>query len=76
MSWKPNEEEGPTDVQVDVCPGSGGLVLSVGPLSLWLDRRTAVAVVSNLLTSLSSTDDEPFDGSRLDRTALKGVGPN
>lgn len=75
MSWKRNEDEGPTGVQVDVCPGTSGLVLSVGPMSLWLDRRTAVDVVSALLTSLSSTDDDPFDG-RLDCATLTGAGPN
>jgi hypothetical protein len=34
--------------QVDICPDDAGFVISVGPVSLWLDRRSAEDLVATL----------------------------
>jgi hypothetical protein len=39
--------------QVDTCPGETGLILSVGPLSLWLKRADALDVVELLAQALA-----------------------
>jgi hypothetical protein len=40
--------------QVDICPSESGLVLSVGPVSLWLDLAVAEDVVETLTRALST----------------------
>lgn len=40
------------DAQVDVCPADGGMVVSVGRASLWLDRRDAEDLVETLELAL------------------------
>jgi hypothetical protein len=39
--------------QVDICPSESGFVLSVGPVSLWLDVAAAGDVVETLARALS-----------------------
>jgi hypothetical protein len=36
------------EVEVDICPEQAGFILSVGPLSIWLDGTTAEEVVEML----------------------------
>lgn len=36
------------EVEVDICPEQAGFILSVGPLSIWLDGATAEEVVEML----------------------------
>ena len=48
--------------QVDICPDEAGYVLSVGAVSLWLDRRTAEDVVATLGQALWVDDNVPRDG--------------
>jgi hypothetical protein len=38
--------------QVDICPAEAGFVLSVGPVSLWLDLAVAEDVVETLSEAL------------------------
>jgi hypothetical protein len=40
-------------VQVDVCAREAGVVLSVGPVSLWLPMSTALDVVETLARALA-----------------------
>jgi hypothetical protein len=40
-------------VQVDVCAREAGVVLSVGPVSLWLPTNTALDVVETLARALA-----------------------
>ena len=39
--------------QVDICPSEAGFVLSVGPVSLWLDAAVAEDVVETLAQALA-----------------------
>jgi hypothetical protein len=39
--------------QVDICPSEGGFVLSLGPVSLWLEPGVAEDVVETLSQALS-----------------------
>jgi hypothetical protein len=39
--------------QVDICPSESGFVLSVGPVSLWLETAVAEDVVETLAHALS-----------------------
>ena len=39
--------------QVDICPSEAGFVLSLGPVSLWLDPGVAEDVVETLSQALS-----------------------
>ena len=43
------------DVQVDPCPGSTGIILSVGPMSLWLDNDTAREIVVEIEAAMTRT---------------------
>jgi hypothetical protein len=43
------------DVQADPCPGDSGLILSVGPMSLWLDNDTARQVVVAIEAAMTRT---------------------
>jgi len=43
------------DVQVDPCPGSTGLILSVGPMSVWLDNDTARQIVVEIEAAMTRT---------------------
>ena len=40
-------------VQVDVCAREAGVVLSIGPVSLWLPTSTALDVVETLARALA-----------------------
>ena len=40
------------DVQVDLCPREGGMILSVGTISMWLPESTVREVVSKLQAGL------------------------
>jgi hypothetical protein len=40
-------------VQVDICAREAGVVLSVGPVSLWLPTSTALDVVETLARALA-----------------------
>ena len=42
------------NVQVDVCPDGGGFILSVGSVSLWLDERASVDVMTSIAHALRS----------------------
>jgi hypothetical protein len=42
------------EVQVDICPEQSGYILSVGPMSIWLDGTTAEDVVEMLERAISS----------------------
>jgi len=41
------------EVQVDSCPEAAGLILSVGPVSIWLDIDTAKQVAVALRNAIS-----------------------
>jgi len=43
------------DVQIDICPDSAGLILSVDLVSIWLDEGTAKQVVAELTSALVRT---------------------
>jgi hypothetical protein len=43
------------DVQIDICPESAGLILSVGDVSVWLKEATAKQVVAQLTSALART---------------------
>ena len=40
------------EAQVDFCPSDGGLVVSVGPMSIWLERAAAEDLVETLEMAL------------------------
>lgn len=42
------------ETQVDICPADAGLVLSVGPVSISLDRASAEEIVVLLMLALAS----------------------
>jgi hypothetical protein len=42
------------EVEVDICPEQSGYILSVGPMSIWLDGTTAEDVVEMLERAISS----------------------
>lgn len=46
--------------QVDICPAEAGFVLSVGPVSLWLDQAVAEDVVETLSEALVLGGREGF----------------
>ena len=41
------------EVQVDACPEAAGLILSVGPVSIWLEIETAKQVAVALRNAIS-----------------------
>ena len=41
------------EVQIDICPESAGLILSVGPVSVWLSEATAKQVAAELTSALA-----------------------
>jgi Zn-finger nucleic acid-binding protein len=41
------------EVQVDACPEAAGLILSVGPVSIWLEIETAKQVAIALRKAIS-----------------------
>ena len=43
------------DVQIDICPDSVGLILSVGLVSIWLNEGTAKQVAAELTRALVGT---------------------
>ncbi len=49
------------EVEVDICPEQSGYILSVGPMSIWLDGTTAEEVVEMLERAIASrsTDARP-----------------
>jgi len=65
-SGLPEAEEAPTmdakrreptterqEVQVDACPEAAGVILSVGPVSIWLEIETAKQVAMALRNAIS-----------------------
>ena len=42
------------EVEVDICPEQSGYILSVGPMSIWLDGATAEDVVVMLERAIAS----------------------
>jgi hypothetical protein len=42
------------EVEVDICPDQAGYILSVGPLSIWLDGATAEDVVEMLERAIAT----------------------
>ncbi len=40
------------EAQVDLCPADGGMVVSIGPVSLWLTRADAEDLVETLEMAL------------------------
>jgi len=42
------------EVEVDICPEQSGYILSVGPMSIWLDGATAEDVVEMLECAIAS----------------------
>jgi hypothetical protein len=62
--------------QVDLCPGEAGYVLSLGPVSLWLDREAAADVVATLTRALAiEADSHPnLPGLRSGRTGATAGG--
>jgi hypothetical protein len=40
------------DAQVDLCPSDGGMVVSVGAMSIWLERAAAEDLVETLEKAL------------------------
>jgi hypothetical protein len=45
--------------QVDICPSEAGFVLSVGPVSLWLEPGVAEDIVETLAHALSLEASRP-----------------
>lgn len=43
------------EVQVDACPEAAGVILSVGPVSIWLDIETAKQVAVALRNAIAPT---------------------
>jgi hypothetical protein len=43
------------DAQVDLCPSDGGMVVSVGAMSIWLERAAAEDLVETLEIALLVT---------------------
>lgn len=41
------------EVQVDACPEAAGVILSVGPVSIWLEIETAKQVAIALRSAIS-----------------------
>ena len=46
------------EVEVDICPEQSGYILSVGPMSIWLDGATAENVVVMLERAIASRGTE------------------
>lgn len=46
------------EVAVDICPEQSGYILSVGPMSIWLDGATAEDVVVMLERAIASRGTE------------------
>jgi len=53
------------EAQVDLCPADGGMVVSIGPVSLWLARADAEDLVETLEMALlvARLDAEPPDAA-------------
>jgi hypothetical protein len=56
--------------QVDICPSEAGFVLSVGPVSLWLEPGVAEDIVETLSQALSLEAGGPGGPSELAPLAL------
>ena len=54
--------------QVDTCPGKTGLILSVGPVSLWLELDDALDVVELLAEALAEQAGAPPRGRPLSKS--------
>ena len=50
--------------QVDVCPSEAGVVLSMGPISIWLDHQAAEEICGLLAAALESNQIEDILGLR------------
>jgi hypothetical protein len=55
------------EARVDVCPADGGLVISVGPMSIWLERRDAEDLVETL--ELALVVSNPAQAAKLMKNA-------
>jgi hypothetical protein len=53
------------EAQVDLCPADGGMVVSIGPVSIWLTRAHAEDLVETLEKALlvSRRDAEARDAA-------------
>jgi hypothetical protein len=41
---------------VDVCPGDGGFILSIGPTSIWIERAAAEDILTLLADALAASN--------------------
>lgn len=57
--------------QVDPCPNEAGFILSLGPVSLWLERATAQDVIATLTRALTM---HPAAGAEWSSASTTGVG--
>jgi hypothetical protein len=60
--------------QVDICPSEAGFVLSLGPVSLWLEPGVAEDVVETLSQALSLESGRRDGEARETAPALYAVG--
>jgi hypothetical protein len=51
-------------VQVDICPSEAGFVLSLGPVSLWLEPGVAEDIIETLSQALSLESGRPAGEAR------------
>ena len=64
------------EVEVDICPEQSGYILSVGPMSIWLDGETAEDVVEMLERAIASrASDSPASDADARCPRLEIVAP-
>jgi hypothetical protein len=60
--------------QVDICPSEAGFVLSLGPVSLWLEPGVAEDIIETLSQALSLAAGRPAaDGRELGPSPVVAV---
>jgi hypothetical protein len=52
------------ETSVDACLEDGGLILSIGSLSVWLDQEVAIDVMVSIAAALSSEEDSESEPRR------------
>ena len=61
------------EVSVDPCLDDGGLILSIGAVSVWLDERVAVDVMIGIAAALSGDDATQPGPRRAEDPASEGI---
>ena len=60
-------------VSVDTCLDDGGVILSIGAVSVWLDESVAVDVMIAIAAALSSDEATQPGPARAEDPASKGI---